>query len=128
MKLTPQITFRGISSSAALEAALHKHIEKLETFYDRIMNCRIMVETSHRHHQGNLYHIRIDLTVPGGELVVNRSSSEHQEYEDIYAAIRDAFHATEQELKNYAQRQRGEVKTHEGSPRGRTAFPPADND
>lgn len=119
MQLNPQITFRGISSSAAIDTNLRNHIDKLEEFYDRIMNCRVMVETSHRHHQGNLYHIRIDLTVPGGELVVNRDPPEHQQSEDIYVAIRDAFNAAERELKDYAQRQRQEVKTHVPSPHGR---------
>ncbi|MGQ9872399.1 HPF/RaiA family ribosome-associated protein [Leptodesmis sp.] len=110
MQLNPQITFRGISSSAAIDTNLRNHIDKLEEFYDRIMNCRVMVETSHRHHQGNLYHIRIDLTVPDGELVVNRDPPEHQQSEDIYVAIRDAFNAAERELKDYAQRQRGLVR------------------
>lgn len=115
MPLTPQITFRGMSSSPSVEANLRGHIEKLESFYDRIMNCRVMVETSHRHHQGNLYHIRIDLTVPGGELVISRNPPK-QEYEDIYVAIQDAFDAIERKLKDYVQRQRGEVKTHAVSP------------
>lgn len=118
MQLNPQITFRGISSSEAIDANLRKHIDKLEEFYDRIIRCRVMVETFHRHHQGNLYQIRIDLTLPGGELVVNRNPPEHQASEDIYVAIRDAFDAAERKLKDYAQRQRGEVKTHEQSARG----------
>ena len=116
MQLTPQITFRGMSSSEAIDANLRKHIEKLEAFYDRIMGCRIVVDTSHRHHQGNLYDIRIDLTVPGKELVVNRTPPADQKHEDIYVAIRDAFDAAERILKDYAQRQRGEIKTHEVSP------------
>jgi ribosomal subunit interface protein len=130
MQLTPQITFRGISSSEAIDNRLRKQIEKLEKYYDRIMGCRVMVETSHRRHHGNLYHIRIDLTVPGGELVVNRTPPEHQEHEDIYTAIRDAFGTAERELKEYAQRQRGDIKTHAGSLDQRLASlsPDEDND
>lgn len=128
MQLTPQITFRGMSSSAAIDADIRKHIDKLEVFYDRIMNCRVMVEVSHRHRQGNLYHIRIDLTVPGGELVIKRSPPEHQEYEDLYVAIRDAFNTVERTLKNYVQRQRSKVKTHAISPHGRIAALFPDND
>jgi len=125
MQLMPQITFRGMSSSAAIDTNLRSRIDKLNEFYDHIMNCRVMVETSHRHHQGNLYHIRIDLTVPGSELVANRDPPEHQENEDIHVAIRDAFDAAERELKDYAQCQRGDVKTHKVSPHGRiaTLFP-----
>jgi ribosome-associated translation inhibitor RaiA len=73
-----------------------------------------MVEVPHRHHRkGHLYHIRIDLTVPGAELVVKRDPPQHQAHEDIYVAIRDAFDSAERQLKEYAERQRGEVKTHE---------------
>lgn len=115
MQISPQITFRGLSSSDAIDAALRKHISKLEQFYDRIISCRVMVETSHRHQQGNLYHIRINLAVPGRELVVNRNPPEHQQNEDIYVAMRDAFNTAERELKDYAQLQRGEVKSHESS-------------
>jgi hypothetical protein len=45
----------------------------LETFYSEIMGCRVTVEMPHRHQRrGGLYHIRIDLTVPVGELVIKR--------------------------------------------------------
>jgi cold shock CspA family protein len=46
-------------------------------------------------------------------LVVNRESSKHIEYEDVYVAVRDAFDAARRQLQNYAKRQRKEVKTHE---------------
>jgi ribosomal subunit interface protein len=114
MQLTPQITLRNISPSATIEANIRKHIAQLDEFYDRIMDCRVMVEVPHRqHHQGKLYHVRIDLTVPGGELVIKRDPVERQTHEDLYVAIRDAFNSAERELKDYAQRQRGDVKTHE---------------
>jgi ribosomal subunit interface protein len=96
MQLTPQIALRNISLSKAIEANISKHVAKLDEFYDRITNCRVTIEVPHRHHhQGNLYHIRIDLTVPGGELVVKRDPPEHQAHEDIYVAIRDAFDSAE---------------------------------
>jgi hypothetical protein len=45
----------------------------LETFYSEIMGCRVTVEMPHRYQRtGGLYHIRIDLTVPVGELVIKR--------------------------------------------------------
>jgi hypothetical protein len=63
---------RGIGSKGPEES------EKLDKFYDRIMRCDVVVEAHHKHHhKGNLYHVRIDLTVPGSELVVNREPDEH---------------------------------------------------
>ena len=41
-----------------------------------VMGCRVAVECPHRQPQrGNSYHVRIDLTVPGGELVIKHEPS-----------------------------------------------------
>ncbi len=112
-----QITFRGIPSSPALEEDIREHVARLERFYDRITRCRVVVETPHRHHQkGKLYHVRVDLTVPGGELVVNREPPLHQTHSDPFVAVRDAFNAVARQLEDFARRQQGRVKTHEEPP------------
>jgi ribosomal subunit interface protein len=109
MKLPLQITVRNVSLSEVAKADIHKKVAKLDSFYDRIMSCRVVVEAPHRHHhQGVLYNVRIDMTVPGGELVVKR-----EPHEDIYVAIRDAFDAVQRQLKDYVRRQRGDVKAHD---------------
>jgi cold shock CspA family protein len=65
--------------------------------------------------------VRIDLTVPGTELVVSRESGLNHAHEDAYVAIRDAFKAARRKLDNYTRRQRQEVKTHEAPPHGHVA-------
>src|ERR1051325_11236158 len=113
MQLSPQITFRDIEASAAIESRVRERIARLDRYYDRIMGCRVSVEAPHRHHHhGRLYHIRIDLKVPRGELVVNREPAEHHAHEDIYVATRDAFNALERQLQDYARQQRGAIKVH----------------
>ena len=73
MKLPVEITFRNMRASKALETNVRDKVEKLEQFCDRIMSCRVVVEANHRHqHKGNLYHVRIDMTLPNVELVVSR--------------------------------------------------------
>lgn len=109
MQLPLQITFQGIPHSDAVEQEIRKKAEKLDRFYDSIMGVRVVVESEERHHhQGKLYCVRIDLTVPGGELVVNRKMDE-----DLHVAMRDAFDAMRRQLQDYGRKQRGEVKTHE---------------
>ena len=55
MKLTPQITLRDIPHSEAVETKIAEKIEKLETYYNRIMSCRVAVEASQRRRtQGKL--------------------------------------------------------------------------
>lgn len=124
MQLPLQITFRDIPPSPAIESKIREKAAKLDEFYDRIIGCRVVVEAPHRrHHQGKIYHVRIDLTLPGGEVVVNRDPAEHHAYEDAYVAIRDAFDAAARQLEDYARRQRADTKTHEpgSAPHGRVA-------
>ncbi|UZR27213.1 HPF/RaiA family ribosome-associated protein [Methylococcus mesophilus] len=119
MKLAPQITFRNLSPSEAMELNIRERAEKLDLFYDGIMSCRVMVEASHRHHhQGNVYHVRIDLTVPGHELAVSRDPGLDHAHEDAYVAIRDAFDAARRQLEDLGRRQRSQVKAHEAQAHG----------
>jgi ribosome-associated translation inhibitor RaiA len=131
MEIPLQITFRNMAPSQAIEDNIREKVSKLESFYDRIMSCRVIVEAPHRHHRkGKAYEVRIDLTVPGGELVVNRAPkrletaklrlqkvsekeenelieshepSKHAAHEDIYVAIRDAFNAAGRKLEDHAR-------------------------
>ncbi|MGR9014950.1 MAG: HPF/RaiA family ribosome-associated protein [Gammaproteobacteria bacterium] len=114
MKIPLQITFRGIPHSDAVEAKIREKASKLDKFHSHIMSCRVAVEAEHhRHHQGNQYHIRIDITTPRKELIISREHHDKQAYEDVYVAIRDAFNAAVRQLEDYARIQRGKVKTHD---------------
>ena len=74
MKIPLQITFRNMPPSQAIEKNIREKAAKLESLYGRIMGCRVTVEAPHRrHHKGKAFRVRIDLTVPGGELLVNRA-------------------------------------------------------
>lgn len=114
MKLPLQITTRNVSLSDAAADTIREKAAKLETFYDRIMACRVLVEAPHRHKQQGLhYNVRLDITVPGGEIVVRREPNE-----DLYVAIRDSFDAARRQLQGFVRRQRGQVKVHEATPSG----------
>jgi len=140
MQLTPTITFRGIDPSAALEAEIRTRIGKLETYCRSIMGCHVLVELAERHHEtGNHYHVRIDLTVPGEEIVVSHEASLHATAKDVdmetatkaaepdperkhpQVAVREAFDIARRRLQDYARRQRGTVKDPARQPRGRVA-------
>lgn len=121
MRLPLQISFRNMPGSDAVEQAIRERAERLDRFCNRIMGCRVVVETRHRHHQGNLYHIRIDLTLPGREIVVGREPALHRSYEDVYVAIRDAFDAARRRLEDYMRRHDHRAKVHEALPHGRIA-------
>jgi len=120
MRLPLQITYRNMSPSEAVDRCIRERAERLDQFCDRITSCRVVVEARHRrHHQGTLYHIRIDLTAPGDEIVVSREPAMHRTHEDVYVAIRDAFDAVRRRLEDYMRRHRRQIKVHEAAPRGR---------
>jgi ribosomal subunit interface protein len=109
MQLPLQITIRDIEHSDALDAHIRDKAGKLDEFFGHIMSCRVVVEMPHKHHQqGKNYTVRIDIGVPGSEIVVNRDHAE-----DVYVALRDAFDAAKRQLEDYARKIRGDVKTHE---------------
>jgi ribosome-associated translation inhibitor RaiA/cold shock CspA family protein len=122
MKLPLQVVFRNMEPSATVEAKVRERAEQLERIYDDIMSCRVVIEAHHKHHhQGNLYHVRVDLKAPETEIVASRDPGEHHAHEDVYVAVRDAFDAVLRRLQDHARRQRGKVKSHEVPPHGRIA-------
>jgi ribosomal subunit interface protein len=119
MQLPLEITFRNMEPSEFLEAKVRERAEKLDRFASHIMSCRVVVEAPHKHHnKGNLYHVRIDITVPGKEIVVSREPDQRHAHEDAYVAVRDAFDAARRQLEDYVAHRRGNVKVHEASPHG----------
>ena len=141
MEIPLKITFRDMAPSPAIEANIREKAAKFDALYDRVMSCHVIVEAPHRHHhKGKAYTVRIDLTVPGSELVINRAPkrlaaaklnrseepekdfaevhepSKHAAHEDVYVAIRDAFNAAGRKLQDHARRRRGKVKVHEPAP------------
>lgn len=116
-----QVTFRNLDPSPAVEAKVRQRARELEQFFDRIVSCRVVIEAPKRHHRGDLYHIRVDLKIPGKEIVVKRDPPEHHAHEDIYVAVRDCFDAVRRQLEDHVRRRRGDVKAHEIPSHGRVA-------
>jgi hypothetical protein len=131
MTLIPtQVTFRGLDQSDAVETDIRDRVAWLEQFYDEIVGCRVLIERSDRHrHDGRHFHVRIELTVPGGRpVVVSHEPSLHGRSKDTAApahhkrdevasvhryahvAIHDAFDAARRALQDFAREQRGAVK------------------
>ncbi len=104
-----KIVIRDMQSSPALEENIRKRAEKVTQYCDRINTFQVVIDVPQKHkHNGKLFCVRIDLTVPGRELVVNRKLDQ-----DVYVAVRDAFHALIRQLEAYSSKRRGDVKRHD---------------
>jgi cold shock CspA family protein/ribosome-associated translation inhibitor RaiA len=122
MQIPLQVSFRHMDHSAAIEALIREKVAKLDAFPDHIIGCRVVVEPAGKHHEnGNLYQVRIDITVPSEEIVVVRQPSQHTEYKDIQVALRDAFDSARRRLEDYVRRRQGCVKVLEAAPHARVS-------
>jgi len=141
VQLSPIITFRGIHTTATLEADIRKRLAKLDRLCPRMTSARVWVELVGRHHRhGNRVRVRVELVVPGGDVVVRhdvqasaRAEARSGEIASVrksteieaghrYArvAVREAFEAARRRLQDHLKRQRLDVKTHTPRPRRRS--------
>jgi len=112
MEIPLQITARDIDLTDAIRTDITEKAAKLDSFCDRIMRCRVVIESPRRHqHEGKLYSVHIYMTVPGTELMVKRELNK-----DLYVALRDAFRDARRKLEDFVREQRGDVKCHEELP------------
>lgn len=107
MQVPLRISFRNMQASPAIEARIRDKAAKLERFCDYIIGCHVIVEAPHRsQRKGRLYNLRIDLTVPGREIVVEHAGAEDPSHAQIQVAMRDAFDAAARQLSDYAREAR----------------------
>jgi len=120
MQTEPQVSFDDLPVDEAVRDAALEHVAQLERLYDRITGCHVVVAQPHRHHrEGRLYAVRVDLVVPGGEIVINRDQHLDHAHEDVFVALRDAFLAARRRLEDHVRRPRGAEKAHTPRARGR---------
>ena len=113
MQTQPQVSFNDVPVDEQVRAAALEHVAQLERLSDRITGCHVVIAQPHRHHrEGRLYSVRVDVVVPGGEIVVNRDQHLDHAHEDVFVALRDAFAAARRRLEDHVRRMRGEEKRH----------------
>jgi ribosomal subunit interface protein len=108
-----QITFRDMGHSDAAERYVRDHAAKLEQFDGRIVACKVALEVPHKRRSGGPPRVRIDLTLPHDEIVVDYTPAPERATEDLYAAIDQAFDRAVRQIEDHAQRKRRDVKHHE---------------
>ncbi len=92
MTTSVHIVYRDLEPTPTLDEYIRHHVEELTAHVPEVTACSVALEIPHRHkHQGKHFRVRIDLTVPGAELVVDRGADEDRDEEDAYRAINDAF-------------------------------------
>lgn len=111
MQVPVQLSFHGCDHSDALEAEIQGRVSKIEEYYGRIISCRVVVELPHKsHNQGKLFHINIDMSLPGAGHMLHNDHGKDHAHEDVHVAVRDAFNAIEHQLKKIVGKRRDEER------------------
>jgi ribosomal subunit interface protein len=106
MTIPLQISFHGVDRTDTIEDYVRRRADKLAS-YGRITTCHVAIETPHRHkNHGRHYRVRVDLAIPGSEIVVDRSPDEGRSHEDLYASIDLAFETALRRLRDEMDRRR----------------------
>ncbi len=112
MEIPLELAFHNVDPSPKLEQRIRERVDKLHRFFDRIVSCRVTVSAPHRSKANALgYHVRIEVRVPGKDLVVSRDPGDDSKHFDPYIVVRDAFDAMQRQLESHSRKVRGEVKT-----------------
>jgi len=95
-----QITFRHMEPSGAVETRVRELANHLGVFSDRILGCRVVVDSPHRHHhQGKVFNVKVQVAMPGEDVVVDMERPQRDGHEDVYVVLRDAFDAAKRQLQ-----------------------------
>jgi cold shock CspA family protein len=107
MQTPLQISMGNMEESDAARDLVRRYVAKLEVLYSRITSCRVMIDVPQRFPAGTpvAYNVRVDIRVPGEEIVIRR-----QAHPELHTAIQEAFDAAGRRLQDYARRMRGDVK------------------
>ena len=123
MEREPQITFKNIATSEALEQLIRERIARLERFHGHIVGVRVVVEAPHPAAElaKTTLAISVEVDIAGRpRIVVKRSEAQHESKGDRYAFMNWAFDAVQRQLEDVAAKQNREVKRHGGGGEGAT--------
>ncbi len=114
MAVLAETLFRNMEPSDAIKEKVAERMASLERLTERITHFRVIIEAPHRnHHKGKIYHVKINVGVPGGkDLIVSQEPEANHAHEDVYVAIRDAFDAARRQLREASDVRHGKIKTH----------------
>jgi ribosomal subunit interface protein len=107
------ISYQGLEASPALNDVIATRAQRLQRITERLQSLRVAVVTPGNHHRTGVQHrVRLELTLPGGDLVIDRD--EPEDGDDVYVTVRRAFDSLRRRLCALEERRRGKQRAHAG--------------
>lgn len=110
-----KLDLRNVVLPVSIERRIDRKVAKMDRLFDGIIGCHLTLSRpGAQPHKAGRFDVRLEITVPGKAIIVNRPQSEN-----LAVAIREAFDAGIRQVEEYARMRRNNVKHHAEPPRGR---------
>lgn len=121
MRRPLQITFQDIPVEPRARELIEEKVAKLEMMSPDLQGIRVVVSAPHQRYRArNHFSVRVEMTVPGRELIRSRAHGDHPATENLFVAIREAFRAAERQLVSFRRNRFESLRVpHTGRPVGR---------
>jgi ribosome-associated translation inhibitor RaiA len=107
MHTAPHVTFRNMEHSDTLASQFLERIGKLDTLFDQILSCHVVIARGGRAHgDADRYHFSINVGLPHYELLVNESPPAAPASEAPQVTAGHAFDEVERQLEDWMGRER----------------------
>ena len=104
MESPPNITYRNIDRSPAIDEHITRRIAELEKTHPKIVGCDVVIDAPQKTKvTGTEFAVRVTLRVPGPDIHVERHVGRSGAAEDVNLAIHEAFDAVRRILNEQKQ-------------------------
>lgn len=122
-----QVQFIHVDPSPAVAARIGRELQKLRRHHPGIGACHVTVTAPERHRRhGGYFHVRIEIRLPGNDLIVNHAPlscpamrephASGGDHDNVYVTVRDAFASARRQLDETYRKNRARVRHGAGSP------------
>jgi ribosome-associated translation inhibitor RaiA len=96
-----QIIFKGTDPSEAARVEVRAWLDRLGALTTPMIGGQVVIEAvDEGRREDRRYHVRMELTMPEGVVVVGPDHPSNAPHEDVYVAIRNAFRAARRQLES----------------------------
>jgi len=109
-----KVDYKNFEKHPDLNPIIEEQLERLEKCFERITSCHVIISKPHKRHlNGNVYHVHIDLHIPGSVIAITREPERDGRHDDVELAVRDAFKTAKRNLQVYIEKLRKDIKFRE---------------
>lgn len=120
MQVPPEIAFRHLEATDDLREVIREGIDRLDEAHPNLISCRIMVaDDTPAQQSGSNFRARLDLSVPGSELVVEEDNGAAGSDRSAARTLKDAFSVARRRLQKEKSRHRDHAAGQALPPHGR---------